>query len=108
MLSYTIALGDRSADRPALSDLEAGEMAQLGFRFSEFRPESGRYRLSPGYRTLQNLDRGTLTYQQSETEARRAAPPVAPTDAAAFEPAPAVASAGAAPAGVAPAPAVAR
>jgi len=63
MLTYTIALGGRSADRPTLTDREAAEMAMLGFRFAEFRPESGRYRLSPSYRTLHNLDRGTLTFE---------------------------------------------
>ena len=88
MLTYTIALGDRSADTPPLTDLEAGEMAQLGFRFSEFRPETGRYRLSPGYRTLHNLDRGTLTMQQSETDTRRITPTAPPSDTASFEPAP--------------------
>lgn len=89
MLTYTIALGDRSADTPPLTDLEAGEMAQLGFRFSEFRPETGRYRLSPGYRTLHNLDRGTLTMQQSETEGRHIVSSTPPPDAESFEPAPA-------------------
>ncbi len=63
MLTYTIALGDRSADRPPLTDREASDMAVLGFRFAEFRPETGRYRLSPNYRTLHNLDRGTLTFE---------------------------------------------
>ena len=91
MLTYTIPLGDRSADKPPLTDLEAGDMARLGFRFSEFRPETGGYRLSPGYRTLHNLDRGTLTFQQSESDSRRLPPITAPpsTDAASFEPAPA-------------------
>ena len=76
MLTYTIALGDRSADRPPLTDLEAGEMAMLGFRFAEFRPETGRYRLSPNYRTLHNLDRGTLTFEAlaSATSASDAGP----------------------------------
>ena len=63
MLTYTIALGERSADRPPLTDREAADMAMLGFRFAEFRPETGRYRLSPNYRTLHNLDRGTLTFE---------------------------------------------
>ena len=70
MLTYTIALGERSADRPPLSDQEAADMARLGFRFAEFRPESGGYRLSPSYRTLHNLDRGTLTFQQAESDTR--------------------------------------
>ena len=97
MLTYTIALGDRSADLTPLTDREAGEMAQLGFRFSEFRPETGRYRLSPGYRTLHNLDRATLTFEQSGSEPRRAPLPTRlPDDAASFEPAPTKA----APAGV--------
>lgn len=88
MLTYTIVLGDRSADKPPLTDREAGDMAQLGFRFSEFRPETSLYRLSPSYRTLHNLDRGTLTIQQAESEGRplRVTPPA---DAAAFELAPA-------------------
>ncbi len=73
MLTYTIALGERSADRPPLTDSEASDMAMLGFRFAEFRPEAGRYRLSPNYRTLHNLDRGTLTFQQSESESGPAA-----------------------------------
>ena len=63
MPTYTIALGQRSADRPPLTDREAADMAMLGFRFAEFRPETGRYRLSPNYRTLHNLDRGTLTFE---------------------------------------------
>jgi hypothetical protein len=88
MLTYTIPLGDRSADKPEFSDAEAGDMARLGFRFSEFRPETGRYRLSPGYRTLHNLDRGTLTFQQAD-EPRRAVSPAGPAaDTASFEPAP--------------------
>ena len=98
MLTYTIALGDRSADRPEFSDLEAGDMARLGFRFSEFRPETGRYRLSPGYRTLHNLDRGTLTFQQSDEPRRTVSPARPPTDAASFEPAPAAPAAPATPA----------
>lgn len=88
MLTYTIVLRDRSADAPQLSDAEAGDMAQLGFRFSEFRPETGRYRLNPAYRTLHNLDRGTLTFQQGDAEHRRATAPKPPLDTASFEPAP--------------------
>ncbi len=61
MLTFTILLGDRSADRPELSLAEASEMASIGFRFAEFRPETGKFRLSPAYRTLHNLDRGTLS-----------------------------------------------
>ena len=64
-------------------------MARLGFRFAEFRPETGEYRLSPSYRTLQNFDRGTLTFQQSEVEARKFSPAKPAADAALFEPAPA-------------------
>lgn len=82
MLTYTITLGARSADRPPLTDREAADMAMLGFRFAEFRPETGRYRLSPNYRTLHNLDRGTLTF-----EALESAVPVAPRPPAA-EPGP--------------------
>ena len=74
MLTYTIALGERSADRPPLTDREAADMAMLGFRFAEFRPETGRYRLSPNYRTLHNLDRGTLTFEQSESQSGPVAP----------------------------------
>ena len=88
MLTYTIALGARSADAPKLSDSEADAMARLGFRFAEFRPETGEYRLSPSYRTLQNFDRGTLTFQQSATETRKLPPAKPNADAALFEPAP--------------------
>lgn len=91
MLTYTIALGARSADKPLFSDVEAGEMAQLGFRFAEFRPETGLYRLSPSYRTLHNLDRGTLTFQQAESETRRLPSPP-PTDLAPTELGPPLAS----------------
>ena len=83
MLTYTIALGERSADRPPLTDREAADMAMLGFRFAEFRPETGRYRLSPNYRTLHNLDRGTLTFQ-----ALASAPAEGATAQAARPPAP--------------------
>ena len=79
MLTYTIPLGTRDADHPALSPAEAGEMAQLGFRFSEFRHETGRYRLSPGYKTWHNLDRGTLTFLQDAAATPR---PVRATAAA--------------------------
>lgn len=98
MLTYTIALGHRSADAPKLSDSEADAMARLGFRFAEFRPETGEYRLSPSYRTLQNFDRGTLTFQQSAAEARKVPAGTAPSrpaaDAALFEPAPATTARG--------------
>lgn len=109
MLTYTIALGDRSADTPDLSDHEAADMARLGFRFAEFRPEGGRYRLSPSYRTLQNFDRGTLTFQQAESEARKLPPAKPTTDDALFEvpagttPAGTMPAAPAAPAGAPPA-----
>ena len=94
MLTYTIALGDRSADAPKLSDSEADAMARLGFRFAEFRPETGEYRLSPSYRTLQNFDRGTLTFQQSEVEARKFSTAKPAADTALFEPAPATTAVG--------------
>jgi hypothetical protein len=68
MLTFTILLGDRSADRPELSLAEASEMASIGFRFAEFRPETGKFRLSPAYRTLHNLDRGTLTFMAEPGE----------------------------------------
>lgn len=59
-------LGDRSADEPSLTDREAGEMAELGFRFSEFRPETGLYRLALSDRT----------YNRFLPVARNAAPDV--------------------------------
>ena len=72
-----------------LSNGRVDAMARLGFRFAEYRPETGEYRLSPSYRTLQNFDRGTLTFQQSAVESRKV-PAAKPTaDAALFEPAPA-------------------
>lgn len=72
MPSYTIHLFDRDADRPELAPEEAGEMAALGFRFTEYRPETGRFRLAPAFRTWHNLDRGTLTFLQDEPAARPA------------------------------------
>jgi hypothetical protein len=36
MLSYTIELKDRSADKPRISREEAAAMAAVGFRFSIF------------------------------------------------------------------------
>lgn len=88
MLTYTIHLADREADKLRFTDQEAAEMAALGFRFAEFRPETGVYRLSHAYRTLQHLERGTLTFEQAP-EAPRKKPAPAPADGAAFEPGPA-------------------
>lgn len=88
MLTFTIALGARDADRPDLSAEEAVAMAGLGFRFSEFRHETGRYRLSPAYKTWHNLDRGTLTFLQDESarSVRESKPTPAAAGAAGADP----------------------
>lgn len=65
MATYTTLVRDRDAERPELTrEEEAEEMAALGFRFAEFEPEEGRFRLSLPYKTAENLDRGTLTFMQ--------------------------------------------
>lgn len=64
MRTYTTTLNKRDPDRLQLTDEEAEDLETAGFRFSIFNPESREYRLSPPYKILYAIDRGTVTLMQ--------------------------------------------
>ena len=64
MLSYTTELAGRTRRELPLTLAEASQMAEAGFRFAEFEPEYGRYRLSKPYELVIIRDTNTLTIRQ--------------------------------------------
>lgn len=64
MAEYTTTLEKRDPAKLRLTEKEAFEMLNKGFRFSIFDPQAEDYRISIPYRMLQNLDRGTVTLMQ--------------------------------------------
>jgi hypothetical protein len=66
MLSYTIQLNYRTHRPLHLSDEEAMELYEQGFRFSIFRPGREACQLSMPFETIIDLQRETLTIRQPE------------------------------------------
>jgi hypothetical protein len=64
MLSYTIELEGRNADKPRISREEAAAMAAAGWRVSIFDDSAEEYRLTIPYSTVRRVDQGTLTFVQ--------------------------------------------
>jgi hypothetical protein len=64
MPSFTTELADRTSRELPLTLAEASQMAEAGFRFAEFNPEQGRYRLSKPYELVVIRDTNTLTIRQ--------------------------------------------
>ena len=64
MPSFTTELKGRNPDKLKLSEEEAWNMLNAGFRFSLFDPTTDDYRLSSPYRLAHNLTRGTITLEQ--------------------------------------------
>ncbi|SFZ83013.1 hypothetical protein SAMN02983003_1407 [Devosia enhydra] len=64
MLSFTTQLAGRSFRELPLTPDEALRMAEVGFRFAEFNPEAGRFRLSQPYELVIIPDRNSLTIRQ--------------------------------------------
>lgn len=66
MLSHTLPLAGRTSRNLTLTAEEAIELADLGFRFSIYRPGAELCRLSLPIETIINFDAGTLTIRQPE------------------------------------------
>ena len=64
MLTFTTELADRNSRELPLTLAEASQMAEAGFKFAEFEPEYGRYRLSKPYELVIIRDTNTLTIRQ--------------------------------------------
>ena len=64
MRSFTTDLANRTTREPALTLAEASQMAEAGFKFAEFDPEYGRFRLSKPYELVIVSDTNTLTIRQ--------------------------------------------
>ena len=64
MLTFTTELADRNSRELPLTLAEASQMAEAGFKFAEFEPEYGRYRLSKPYELMIIRDTDTLTIRQ--------------------------------------------
>ena len=64
MPSFTTELADRNRKELSLTLAEASQMAEAGFKFAEFEPEYGRYRLSRPYELVIIRDTNTLTIRQ--------------------------------------------
>jgi hypothetical protein len=64
MPSFTTDLANRNTRELPLTLAEASQMAEAGFKFSEFEPEYGRYRLSKPYELVIIRDTNTLTIRQ--------------------------------------------
>lgn len=66
MLSHTIPLNDRMSRPLRLTDDEALELYERGFRFSIFRPGREPCQLSMPFETVIDPVHSTLTIRQSE------------------------------------------
>lgn len=66
MLSHTLPLNERLGRPLQLTDEEAVELFELGFRFSVFRPGGEQCHLSLPFETVVDFEHGTLTIRQSE------------------------------------------
>lgn len=66
MLSHTIPLNDRVGRPLKLTDEEAVELFERGFRFAIFRPGREPCRLSVPYETVIDPVHETLTIRQAE------------------------------------------
>lgn len=64
MRSFTTDLANRTTREPSLTLAEASQMAEAGFKFAEFDPEYGRFRLSKPYELVIVSDTNTLTIRQ--------------------------------------------
>lgn len=64
MPSFTTDLKGREPHQLKLSEKEAWDMYNRGFRFSIFDPIEEEHRPSLPYRLLQNLTRDTITIEQ--------------------------------------------
>lgn len=63
-IDFTIVLGERDSDTPALTASEIGQMEALGFRFSLIDRITGEFRLTLPFATRYRPDAGTLTFLQ--------------------------------------------
>ena len=66
MLSHTLPLKGRDAQRFTLSGEEAVDLYRRGFRFSIFRPGAEQCRLSLPLETVVDFEASTLTIRQPE------------------------------------------
>ncbi|SEQ02941.1 hypothetical protein SAMN05428969_1614 [Devosia sp. YR412] len=64
MPSFTTELANRTTRELSLTLAEASQMAEAGFKFAEFEPEYGRYRLSRPYELVIIRDSNSLTIRQ--------------------------------------------
>lgn len=64
MPTFTTELANRTSRELPLTLAEASQMAEAGFKFAEFEPEYGRYRLSKPYELVMIPERNTLTIRQ--------------------------------------------
>lgn len=66
MLSHVLPLNDRTSRPFDITDDEAIELFEKGFRFSVFRPGRERCRLSLPLETVIDVEAATLTIRQAE------------------------------------------
>ena len=64
MPSFTTDLAGRTQRDIPLTSAEALAMHERGFRFAEFNPEQGRFRLSQPYELVMIPEKGVLTIRQ--------------------------------------------
>ena len=64
MATYKTRLAGRNTRELEITQAEAEEMFELGFRFAEYNPEQGRWRLSKPVELLIVRDHDELTIQQ--------------------------------------------
>lgn len=64
MATYQTRLAGRKTRELELTQAEAEAMFELGFRFSEYNPEQGRWRLSKPVELLIVRDHDELTIRQ--------------------------------------------
>ena len=67
MLSHTLSLNGRTGRPLNLTDDEAVQLYELGFRFSVFRPGREQCRLSLPIETVVDVQASTLTIRQKES-----------------------------------------
>jgi hypothetical protein len=64
MATFTTHSEGRNVAKLDLKSDEATKMLAAGFRFAEFNPEGGQYRVSRPYRLAHNLLKDTITIEQ--------------------------------------------